>query len=255
MPVEFDDELQRELEGFELDDVIELLTVNATAIGGGTYFFAPAPVPDGNGNQVAPVFAGNTYMVVPFQAEGFDYSTGGVLPQPVVRFAIAREDGDTVSDAAYLLALLASLDDMLGAQVLRTRTLRKFLDDGSDPNAQAHMGIDVFTVAQKPVADDRIVEFRLKAAIDVEDVQLPRRRAVDYCTARYRVALPGGGFDYADAICPYTGASHFDDSDQAVGTGAEDICSKSLAGCKARFGANAVLPYYGFPGVGKFTRT
>ena len=243
-----------ELEGVEVDGEVNLLTVDASEIGGGVYRFTPAPVIElATGDKIAPVFNGVTYPVIPFTAEGMDYTSGGVLPQPTVRFLVAHVDGDVSSQAAILLALVHGLDDMLGAKVTRVRTLRKFLDDGTDANPLATLGQDIYTVSQKSAETPNFVEFVLKSAIDVDDLQLPRRQVINFCSYKYRV-WTGSAWDYSAAQCPYVGAALFDSEDNVVAAEVDDVPSRSLNCCKLRFGADAVLPFPGFPAAGKFSR-
>jgi lambda family phage minor tail protein L len=248
---QFADPIREELEGFSVDDEVQLYTIDASRIGGSVYHFAPTSVEASDSTFVAPQFGGTSYAVLPFTSDGWDYTAGGSLPQPTVRFMIAREDNDVASMASQFLALLASLDDMLGARVLRIRTLRKFLDDGSEPNPQAHLGIDVFTVARKSNQTPDFVEFQLKSALDVEDVVLPRRQVLNFCQLTYRRAVADGTFDYTDATCPYVGTTYFDANGEPVGDPRQDRCGYRLVDCKLRFGQNAVLPFGGFPGAGK----
>jgi lambda family phage minor tail protein L len=249
----FVDPVREELEGFAVDDQVELFTVDATSIGGAIYQFTPTSVVAANGTSQAPVFGGNTYMVLPMDSEGWDFAAGGTLPQPTVRFQIAREDNDTVSIASYLISLMSLLDDMVGATLFRLETLRKFLDDGSDPNPQAHMGIHVYTIVRKSNQTPDFVEFQLQSALDMEDVHLPGRQVLNYCPWSYRRPLASGGFDYTDVICPYTGNTYFDANGAPVANAEDDRCGRRPSDCKARFGQHAKLPYGGFPGAGKLS--
>ena len=248
----FEDPMRRELEGFAVDEVVELFTVDARMIGGDVYRFAPTPVPDANGVQVQPVFGGETYTVIPFESEGWEWSAGGTLPQPTVKFLMARDDGDQVSVAAYLMSMVEAHDDLLGAKVHRVQTLRRFLDDGSEPNPQAHMGVEIYTVARKVNQTPDMIEFQLQSALDLEDVFLPRRQVLNYCQWTYRRAMANGSFDYFNATCPYVGASYFDANGDSVSEPGQDRCGRQLSDCKLRFGATAKLPFGGFPGAGKF---
>lgn len=251
----FVDPILEELEGFTVDAQVELFTVDATLIGGGVYYFTPSPVPASDGSSIAPSFGGNTYTVIPFESDGWDFSAGGPLPQPTVKFLLAREDGDSVSAASFLLAELEALNDMLGARVLRVRTLRKHLDDGDDPSPDAHLGVDVYTVSQKINQNPNFVEFKLTAALDLEDMVVPKRQVLNHCAWVYRVARPDGSFDYSRVEdCPYVGTNYFDDLGNAVTDPRDDVCGKKVRDCKLRFGENAVLPYGGFPAAGKLTR-
>lgn len=249
---EFEDAMRRELEGFVVDEQFELFTVDATKIGGDIYRFAGKPVIDSNGDRVHPFFGGIEFVVLPMESKGWDWSAGGTLPQPTVRFLLAREDGDQSSIVSALMSLVEVYDDLLGATVTRVQTLRKFLDDGDDPNPQAHMGIEVYTIAQKTGQNDEMIEFKLQSALDLEDVQLPRRQVLNYCQWTYRRALADGTFDYTNVSCPYVGNAFFDQSGNPVSSPQEDRCSRLLTtGCKRRYGANAKLPFGGFPGAGK----
>lgn len=250
---QFSDDIRRELELFEVGEIVELFRVDATKIGGGIYHFAASPVIDDAGAQVAPRFGGQEYTVVPFESDGWEYSAGGSLPQPSVRFLTAADpEDDRVSAAAVraLVALVEQTDDLLNAELLRLQTLRKHLDDGEDPNPQAHMGVDVYTIARKTNQTSQMIEFQLQAALDLEDVVLPRRQVLNHCGHSYRRAVDGA-FDYSQVSCPYVGEAMFDASDEPVTDPALDMCSFQLSGCKARFGTHAVLPFGGFPGVGK----
>lgn len=247
----FEDPMRRELEGFAVDDVVELFTVDARLIGGDVYRFAPTPVLGAGDVQVQPVFGGETYAVIPFESEGWEWSAGGTLPQPTVRFLVARDDGDQVSVAAYLMSMVEAYDDLLGAQVHRLQTLRKFLDDGSEANPQAHMGVEIYTVARKTNQTPDMIEFQLQSALDLEDVLLPRRQVLNYCQWSYRRALSDGSFDYSGVTCPYAGGAFFDQNGNQVSNASQDRCGRQLSDCKLRFGQNGKLPYGGFPGAGK----
>lgn len=249
---QFDDAMRRELEGFSVDDEVELFTVDATMIGGEIYRFSASPVPAPDGSQIAPTFAGDVYPVIPFKSNGFEWSAGGALPRPTVQFFTSRDDGDQVSVAAYLLSMVEALDDLLGAKVYRVRTLRKFLDDGADANPQATMGFEVYNVTRKSKQTNSMVEFQLSSSMDLEGVMLPGGQVLNHCDHSYRTPLPDGGFSYEHATCPFVGTSYFDANGNAVSNASKDRCGRQLEDCKKRFGATAILPFGGFPGVGKF---
>ena len=241
------------IEAIEVDAEVSLLTVDASAIGGSVYRFTPAPVIDGSGDKVAPVFNGVTYPVIPFTAEGMDFTSGGPLPQPTVRFLTAHVDNDPTTQTAILLALMRGLDDMLGAIIKKLAQCAHPGHLGTDPNPLATLGQDIFTVSQKSAETPNFVEFTLKSAIDVDDLQLPRRQVLDFCPFKYR-NWTGSAWDYTGVACPYTGTNFFDAEDNPVVAEADDVPSRSLNCCKLRFGANAVLPFGGFPAAGKFAR-
>lgn len=239
-----------DLEQFDVDEVVELFTLDATAIGGEVYRFTSKPVEGSN-----PVFDGQTYVALPFESSGWEWSGDGPLPEPTLRFALALEEDDLATLSAVLLSIVYATDDLLGAKVTRVLTLRKYLDDGADPDPQANLGAEVFYVEQKSEQTRDGITFKLRASLDVEGVVLPRRQCLNRCAHIYRIADGQGGFDYTLATCPYVGAAMFDLEGAAVTDPAEDRCGKLLKHCKARFGASATLPFQGFPGVGRISLT
>jgi phage-related protein len=95
--------------------LVELFTLDATALGGSIFRFTNTPNPDGTGL----VFGGNTYNPVPVHAEGWDMASTGTPPKPKL----------TVSDVNYMfLAAVVSLGDLVGAKLTRVRTFGKYLD-------------------------------------------------------------------------------------------------------------------------------
>lgn len=100
---------------------IELFTIDATAQGGGLYHFHAGT----NGLRQPVVWQGTTFVPFPVQASGFEVSSQK-LPRP--RLAIANVNG-TIS------ALLQEVD-LLGAKVIRRRTMVKYLDAVNFPVAQ-----------------------------------------------------------------------------------------------------------------------
>ncbi|WP_321829742.1 phage minor tail protein L [Thalassovita sp.] len=243
-----DERIQREHEGFVATEDIELYTVDATAFGGGQYHFTPAPVLADDGSRVAPTFGGITYTVVPMESEGWDWSSGE-LPKPLVRFHIAQEVGNLDSRVAALFALLEQFDDLVGAKAYRTITKRRFLDDGSDPDPSAHMGVEVYEIVQKAAQQPTLLEMRLSSALDVEGVMLPAGQILSRCRFRYRVPDGQGGFSMRS--CQYAGASMFDAQGNPVADPALDRCGKQLSDCRLRFGETETLPFGGFPGAGR----
>lgn len=100
---------------------VELFTIDATAQGGGLYHFHAGT----NGLRQPVVWQGTTFVPFPVQASGFEVSSQK-LPRP--RLAIANVNG-TIS------ALLQEVD-LLGAKVIRRRTMVKYLDAVNFPVAQ-----------------------------------------------------------------------------------------------------------------------
>lgn len=101
--------------------------------------------------------------------------------------------------------------------------------------------LEVWFIDRKSTENKWMVEFELAAAWDVQGVLLPRRQCIaNLCVWRYK----GDGCKWVPVVGKY-----YDEFDQPA-TSVTDKCSKRLEGCKLRFGANAELPYGGFPSVG-----
>jgi lambda family phage minor tail protein L len=183
------------------------------------------------------IFGGNTYIRLPVEASGFDYSSSGSLPRPTLR--VSNIFGD-ITTLLLLVNAQTTGNDLGGATVRRVRTLKKFLDGeaGADPNAR--FPTEIWYVDRKSNENRDLVEFELASKFDLAGVMLPQRQLIaNVCQWKYR-----------SAECGYTGSAYFNINDQPVGTLAQDVCGKRVESCKLRFGATAELPFGSFPGAG-----
>jgi lambda family phage minor tail protein L len=183
------------------------------------------------------VFASNTYVRLPVEATGFDYTSSGSLPRPTLRIS------NLFSDMTALLLLVNVTtpgNDLGGATVRRIRTLKKFLDGEAAADPNARFPTEIWYVDRKSNENRDLVEFELASKFDLAGVMLPQRQIIaNVCQWKYR-----------GAECGYTGSNYWNVNDQAVGTLAADVCGKRVESCKLRFGATAELPFGSFPGAG-----
>jgi hypothetical protein len=108
------------------------------------------------------------------------------------------------------------------------------------PDPTAKFQDEVFYVDRKVHEDKLFTQFELSSVLDLAGVMLPGRQIIqNVCPWRYR-----------GADCGYAGGPVAKLDDTATANPAEDNCGKRLASCKLRFGANAELPYGGFPAAG-----
>jgi phage-related protein len=158
-----------------------------------------------------------------------------------------------------ITAYIAAFDDLIGAKITRCKTYKKFLDGEPTANSSAHYPLDIYRIERKASENRLQVEFELSSVMDQRGAQLPARTITAfYCPWIYRrynggtSGDPALDFNYhpADNACPYTGSNYFD-IDNASTTAANDKCSKTESGCKARFGSTGVLPFGGFPGAAR----
>lgn len=213
--------------------LVELYEVDASAIGGLSYFFHNGL----NGLRQPIVWQGQEYTPMPLQASGFDTMGDAAPGRPRLTLSL-------VDQSVGILA--RNLGNLEGAKVLRHRTYERYLDAvnfaGGNPNANPSIEfpLDVYWVDRKASENKHMIEFELVAPIDLEGVRLPRRQVIaNICP-----------WVYKGAECGYIsggGGSGFPDFDSTK-------CDKGLGtpnGCKAHFGANAELPYGGFPTCGR----
>jgi lambda family phage minor tail protein L len=219
------------------EGLVTLWQLDTRTLGGPVFYFTSA-----QDFETEIVWGGQSYTALPMEATGFEMTTRGAIPQPTVSISNLYGAGNL---------LLDSYKGLVGAELVRILTLRRFLDDGETPDPAAYITRDKFVVAQKTSHNAVVIAFKLASRIDVEGTQLPRRQILrDVCTHTYRAFDPAtGSFDYSRASCPYVGAADFDTANKPTDD-ANDQCSRNLGGCQLRF-PGQVLPARFFPGVGK----
>lgn len=193
------------------------------------------------------IFGGYTYTLFPIEAQGFERGSEGTMPTPTIR--VSNVLGGVSS-------VVREFNDLVGATFRRIRTFRKFLDDMETADPDSYFPIEEFVINRKVSQNKVYVEWELRSVLDLEGKYIPKRVCLkNICTHRYRLwrineGLPEGGqFDYSCAECPYTGTKYFTKSGADTNLPSEDRCGKRLSDCKKRFGADAELPFGGFPGM------
>lgn len=187
--------------------LIELYTLDCTALGGTVFHFTPhyadylrtavAPAtqepqpfselfpsnnfflpstsqfPSGDGGTTTYdvptylTFAGIQYMSIPIITEGWEVTSSGTQPRPTL----------TVSNVnQFLLYAVISLGDIVGAKLTRVRTFGKFLDDGETPNTNEFIGPDIFYLEQKVSHTKEAISWQLSSVIDKFGIGLPRQQ-------------------------------------------------------------------------------
>lgn len=212
--------------------LVELYELDTTPTGSADVFRFSPHGPNELGQDI--VWAGQTYVRLPIEAQGFEWRGNGTLPRPTVR----------VANVSGLLGAIA--EDLIGARLIRTRVFTRHLDAANftagNPQADPNQWLDreVWFIDRKAVENNVLVEFELASSFDLSGVTLPRRQFLRaYCPWRYR------GPD-----CGYTGPAVADVRDQPTTDPDQDRCGKRLRSCQLRFGEHAPLPFGGFPGVG-----
>lgn len=225
--------IARELLTLEPSALIELVVLDATALGGTVYRF----VNQSNPLNQAVVWQGQTYTPFPVELSGFEVGGDGPMPRPSL----------VLGNVFGLLGtIMRSTGDLLGCKVLRLRTQAQYLDaanfPGGNPAADpaAAWPVETYYVDRLVARNNTRAEFELASPLDLPGVALPRRQ----------INAKACCWVYRSTECGYTGGPMAKEDDTATGDPALDRCGRRLASCKLRFGATAELPFGGFPGAG-----
>lgn len=212
---------------------VELFELDCTIVGGDVLRFHAGV----NEHHEPVVWQGQAYMHYPIEMSGFDKTTDGPLPQPVLRASNIE---------GTLAALLREFRGLKGSKITRKRTLARYLDAANfvDGNAHAdplsHYPDDVYYLDRITNRNRHVVEYRCASPMDVQGVFLPRRVVLhNICMWTYR-----------GADCGYFGPAVADANDVPTAVLANDACGHRLASCRLRQWHSNDLPFGGFPGAG-----
>ena len=148
-----------------------------------------------------------TYQALPIESEGWEIrgSGSGSLPRPTVRMGNINQ---------FFRTYLADWDDLVGAKVIRRKTLEKYL--GTNPPVEFNR--DVFYIERKSVETPVIVEFELVSGFDVEGIKLPRRNILAArCPWKYKDTTQGGcDWEQDSRLAGVTDPLYFDKDDNQI---------------------------------------
>lgn len=212
--------------------VITLIRLDATNLGGSVYYFTPMTTDNGEKVTMNSV----EYTPLPIEISGLEISSEGSMPRPQITISNVNK---------ALLAEVISYNDLLGAEVRITRTFKKYLDGETDADSSAVFPADIFYIERKVSMNKLMITFELICSLDSQDIYIPKRQALPYCQHRYGI---GGDI----TTCPYDGSNGYFDINGQPTTEGNDKCAKNIYDCKIRFGEYAELPFWGFPGIGRF---
>jgi lambda family phage minor tail protein L len=213
------------------DSLVELYSIDATALGGDVRYWTPGPL-----NGAVLTFGGISYYPVPVEASGFEMNGQGKMPTPQLK----------MMNTPIITALIIGYGDLIGATVTRIRTFKRFLDGQPNANSSAMMRPDIYKIDRKALQNQGTIIFELAAASDQQGVKLPRRQVLRICTYTYRRWVNNA---WVMGTCPYTGSNLYKLDDTGTGDPTQDNCGRRVSSCKARFGASANLPTGAFPGA------
>jgi lambda family phage minor tail protein L len=229
--------ISEDTQRLEQDAIVTMFELDVRSTGNGVLRFSSTS----DGGQPV-VFNGEEYPALPIAAEGFSWSGTGTMPRPTLTL---------MAPDLVFLSLVLNADDLVGCPVTRIRTYRKYLDNGPLPNPEAVFPIDSFVVEKRSSQKRLHLVFELSAEMDQQGKMLPGRQILrDACSHRFRYWVDGQ-WNYAGATCPYSGVAMYTRGGDPTIDPLKARCGKRLSDCKRHFGETAVLPFYGFPGVGR----
>ncbi len=132
-------------------------------------------------NNAALKWAGDEYIRLPIEAEGFAFQKGQ-LPRPTISISNAL---GTISSILLNVNNVTPGNDLTGATVTRIRTLVKYLDadnfvDNSNPygtpDPNAEFPREIYKIDRKATENREIIQFELAAVFDLAGVRAPQRQ-------------------------------------------------------------------------------
>ena len=176
-----------ELQSLENISIIELFELNLVS---GLHFSTTEVSPTityrfhngTNGISTDIRWQGQTYSAVACQIEGFETGDNTVMARPTITFA------NTISNFSTILELVNQItpfNDLQKAEIVRRRTMARFLDADNfpnntnpfgSPNANMELEQHKYQINKKLVENNEICSFELVNTIDFEDLFLPRKQ-------------------------------------------------------------------------------
>lgn len=153
----------QELQSLNPDTIIELFEVDLQIVQDVVLRFCNSQQSDDR----PIVFDGQLYQAWPIEAEGFEISSQGSLPEPVI----------SISNYQSALSALLLAYKPAGAKVTRRRIFARHLDGGSEPNPNAEFPRDIF-VLDSWRENQLFCSFRLITELEYLRIHTPRRRVV-----------------------------------------------------------------------------
>ena len=161
--------------------IIELFTLQTvTAIHGSsqTYRFHNG---SNLNNSRDIIWAGNQYLKMPIEAEGFAFQKGQ-LPRPTLTISNAL---GTITAILLNVNQVTTGNDLTGATVTRIRTLARYLDAVNFPGGTNPLGTpdptaefpqEIYKIDRKASETREAVQFELAAPTDLAGIRIPGRQ-------------------------------------------------------------------------------
>ena len=158
---------------------------------------------------------GKRYYPAPIDATGFENSSKGTLPTPILSISSQSKEG--MEQLSLLKHEILKFGDIIGAKVTRHRTFAKYLDwnnfefnpdtaklspnaqelpQGYEPDPNAELPLDIYYIERKTAENKATIQYQLSSILDLEGTKIPRRIIIaDKCNWQYRG--PGCWYQHA----------------------------------------------------------
>lgn len=226
--------IHRESEKLEQSPLIDLWELDFLEQGGDVLRFCK----DVNEKGEAVVWKGKTYEPLPIEGDGFQLTSKGSSSRPMLSLA---------NITGIFTGLSLEYGNFVGVRVRRRQVFGRFLDavnfvNGNPEADPVQEIVTQYTVERMKSLNVQSATLELSAPTESEGALFPSRTILaSVCNWEYR-----GGPNGLSEGCPYRGRPVADRYDMPTDDINKDYCSGSLLGCKARFGATAVLPIGAF---------
>lgn len=190
------------------DAIVELFDLDLSPITGNSndkFYFTNQLKPD----NTKIVWQGRTYEPLPIVSTGYERTTTGQIPQP--QLTVANVMGTFTQ-------VIAAYDDLVGAKVIRRRTLGKYLDGSPMADSTQEFPLDVFYIERKTAENSLSITWQLASVLDLEGLRLPRRVITqNHCQWKYR-----------SSECGYTGAPVFNADDTVISVAGQSTAAVTV---------------------------
>jgi len=123
--------INSDIQKLEPGGIVILYELDATEIGADTQRF------HGYAQAASIWWQGNEYVPWAIQAEGFELTSEGQQPAPVLSVGNIGQDAGGNQIPGIISALCIAFEDLLGARLIRHRTLAQYLDAVNFPRGKS----------------------------------------------------------------------------------------------------------------------
>lgn len=227
--------MNHDFEALEQGSVVSLWQIDLTTLSGKNEWFYFC-------NQLNEkkepfiIYNGRKYNSLPVDVEGVSRSSSGVSGRPTL--SIGNIEG-------LFSGLISQFSGLIGADVIRFVVPVSCLDAknfiNGNPNADPNEYLAQRFIVQSSKESPTVGQLELSWITELENVIAPTKQMfANVCAWQYR-----------SPECGYAGGAVADRDNIATDDMSKDDCSKSIDGCKARWGENAVLRALMFVGIDK----